>query len=79
MENGTQQAWKKRSAQDLCGETRRHMDKKKEGGTGSRQTRDNGAWAGEGHPGVGKVYHLSLLCGEAWMDSSCQTSIYRAA
>lgn len=49
------------------------------GGTRTRSTRDSGALVGEGHPGVGEVYHLSLLCGEAWMDSSCQTSIYRAA
>lgn len=50
-------------------------------GTEREKELDKGQWAvvGEGHPGVGEVYHLSLLCGEAWMDSSCQTSIYRAA
>lgn len=44
-----------------------------------RKRRRWGMSGGEGHPEVGEVYHLSLLCGEAWMDSSCQTSIYRAA
>lgn len=58
--------------------TRYHTDTTR-GGTTTRSTRDSGTWVGEGHPGVGEVYHLSLLCGEAWMDSSCQTSIYQAA
>lgn len=46
--------------------------------TRTKRIGDKRRWS-VGHPGVGEVYHLSLLCGEAWMDSSCQTSIYRAA
>lgn len=80
MENGGQQHCQK--THDLRGETKHDTtsDKQRRGDRGrEEQTRDDGRGVGEGHPGVGEVYHLSLLCGEAWMDSSCQTSIYRAA
>lgn len=47
--------------------------------TGQRERAETKAGWSVGHPREGEVYHFSLLCGEAWMDSSCQTSIYRAA
>lgn len=54
--------------------TPHHTDRQRQG----QKRGGKGRWS-VGQPGMGEVYHLSLLCGEAWMDSSCQTSIYRAS
>lgn len=80
MEHGGRRGWAEEIGPGLV---RQDKTSQTEGGgqeEREKSTKDDGVWGvGEGHPGVGEVYHLSLLCGEAWMDSSCQTSIYRAA